>query len=377
MKQIVTLFIWIFFLGGNPGLLAQQSLLLAQQSLPDTGISGVYEVVTAVADADYGIRYFSDFGFSIVEDKRISKETAFKLYGVQSALRSIRMQNGNIDSHGLIRLLVWEQPLGRGIGYVPPETIGQRMAVMKTEDIFRLYDIFNTARENKKSWLPTYPISDDLFGLNTGEKDFFNRPVLVRENAVYGEFFNHVFFQRYGYHIEGYGTIDPETKLGTSEFTHHDFIIHAESMEEMSYLSTALGLKAEKEPVVAGDWLKGPKSVFMMEDGYSHWYQGFVSPNNICGKLKFFIPIGDKLDRSQHQRLGELGITMHSFFTPKIEMVHQNVLSHGFSATSVIENEFDERSFVFSDNAGVTWQIIEKKSTKNTPVKELKVELSN
>ena len=350
---------------------------IAQDALPDTGISGVYEVVTAVKDADYGIRYFSDFGFSVISDVNISESKALELYGVKSSLRSIRMQNGDIDSHGLIRLLIWENALGPGIGYVPPETIGQRMSVMKTEAIFRLFDIYDTARKNGKQWLPTYPVSDDLFGLNTGEKDFFDRPVLVRENAVYGAFFNHVFFQRYGYHIEGYGTISDSSKLRTSEFTHHDFIIKIESMDEMAYLSTALGLKAEKEPEIDGDWLKGPKAVFLMQPGDSHWYQGFVSPNNICGKLKFFIPIGNKLDRSQHQRLGELGITMHSFYTPKLDMVYSNVKDHKFEPTQIMYNEFGERAFVFRDNAGITWQILEKRESKNIPITKLKFDLTN
>ncbi|MEM9686733.1 MAG: hypothetical protein AAF934_07405, partial [Bacteroidota bacterium] len=302
-------------------------VLNAQETrLPDTGISGVYEVMLGTDDGDYAKRYFADFGFKVVDSARFSASKALKLYGVNSALRSYRLQNGETDSHGLLRILVWEQLLGPGIGYMPPETIGSRMAVMRTENIYRLYDIYHTARiEGKKPWLPTEPIADDLYGLDTGTRDFFNRPVLVRENAVYGEFFNHVFFQRYGYHIPGYGTVARNTKLRTSEFTHHDFMIKVSSMEVLSYLSTALGLKAENAPEIDGDWLKGPKRVFQMQSGDSHWYQGFVSPNNICGKLKFFMPNGLKPDKSEHQRIGEKGITLHSFYTPKLNYVHELV----------------------------------------------------
>jgi len=351
----------------------------AQESypLPDTGISGVYEVMMGTDNASYAIRYFGEFGFTVVDSASYSRKEAEALYGVSSALKSYRLQNGNIDSHGLLRLLVWENPVNDGIGYAQPETIGQRMSVMKTNDIIRLHDIYLTARNNGKRWLPTEPIADDLFNLNGGDKDFFSRPVLVRENAVYGEFFNHVFFQRYGYHIEGYGTIEPQTKLKTSEFTHHDFIINASSMKEMSYLSTALGLKAEKKPELNGDWSKGPKRVFMMEPGYSHWYQGFVSPNNICGKLKFFIPNSARPDKSEKQKIGALGITLHSFYTPKIELVYENVKEHKFLSSQILKNEFGESSFVFTDNAGVSWQIIEKGEIQNIPVTELKFQLTN
>ncbi|KAA1244951.1 hypothetical protein [Aquimarina sp. RZ0] len=349
-----------------------------KKELPKTVISGVYEVMLGTDDATYAKKYFADFGFQITHSASISASEAKKLYGVNSGLTSYRLQNGKIDSHGLLRILEWKQPLGEGVGYASIETIGSRMAVMRTHDIFRLYDIYQTARGvGKKPWFATEPISDDLFGLNTGERDFFNRPVLVRENAVYGQFFNHIFFQRYGYLIPGYGTIEESTKLRTSEFTHHDFIINATSLDQISYLSTALGLQAEEEPTLDGDWLKGPKEVFQMEPGFSHWYQGFVSPNNICGKLKFFIPNGLRPNKSQHQRIGEKGITLHSFYTPKLDYIYQLVLNHqNLTCTKIQRNEFEEDSFVFSDTAGISWQIIEKtKIPKNKPVTQLKFEI--
>ncbi len=348
------------------------------QKLPDTGISGVYEVMLGTDNANFAIKYFADFGFNLINKETISAVQAQKIYDVPSKLTSYRLQNGDIDCHGLLRILEWDKPLGEGIGYAPVETIGSRIAVMRTNDIFRLYDIYQTARDvGKKPWLPTEPIADDLFGLNTGERDFFNRPILVRENAVYGEFFNHIFFQRYGYVIPGYGTIESGTKLKTSEFTHHDFVINATSMDQMSYLSTALGLTAEEEPTIDGDWLKGPKRVFQMEPGFSHWYQGFVSPNNICGKLKFFIPRGIKTNKSAHQRIGEKGITLHSFYTPKLSMVHELVSNHELKPSRIQENEFKEQSFVFTDTAGVSWQIIERKQApKNVPITELNFETS-
>ena len=90
------------------------------------------------------------------------------------------------------------------------------------------------------------------------------------------------------------------------------------SMSDLSYLRDVLGLKSEGEPSIDGDWMAGPRVTFMMEGGYSHWYQGWVSPNNICGKLKFFMATSPKPDRSAHQRVGELGITLHSFYTAKL-----------------------------------------------------------
>jgi len=353
------------------------SISFAQQksAIPDTGISGVYEVMHGVESADFSIKYFNAYGFTVVDSTTLSAEKAFALYGVRSALTSYRMQNGDIDSHGLLRLLVWKNPLGRGVGYAPPETIGQRMAVMRTLDIFRLTDIYQAARDANQKWLAIEPIADDLFGLDDKKKDFFNRPVIVRETGIYGAFFNHVFFQRYGYHIPGYGTIGEHSELKSSEFTHHDFIVKGD-VNDLIYLQTVLGLKAEKPPVLDGDWQKGPQRVFQMSPGDSHWYQGFVSPNNICGKLKFFIPIGNKADRSAYQRPGELGITLHSFYVPKLDKVLKLVNEDkSLKASKVQKNEFGESCFNFIGPLGCTWQIIEKSQTKHQPLKELKFEL--
>jgi hypothetical protein len=349
------------------------------QTLPETGISGLYEVIMGVKDANYAIKYFNEFGFRVIDSVEMSEADALKLYGVKSKLKSYRMQNGEVDAHGLLRLLVWDERLGDGVGYPVPETLGSRMAVMLTSDIFRLYDIFKAARDiGKEPWLPTEPIADDLFGLDGKEKNtFFKRPVYVRENAVYGEFFTHVFFQRYGYDIPGYGVINLNSNLKTSEFTHHDFTIKAENMDCLRYLSEGLGMKPEKEPEIDGDWLKGPKRVFVMEDGATHLYQGFVSPNDICGKLKFFIPQQYKPDRTEHQRIGELGITLHSFYTPKLKMVYDNLVKLNIKPTAIQKNEFNENSFVFKGPDGVSWQIIEKLTpTKYTPVKKLEMKMT-
>jgi hypothetical protein len=355
--------------------------LLSFQSfaqLPETGISGVYEVMVGVKNPQTMIKYFGEYGFTVKDSSQLSESQALEVYGVKSALKSYRLQNGDIDSHGLLRLLVWEKPLGDGVGFNIPETVGSRMAVMMTKDIIRLVDIYKMERQNGKQWLPIDPIFDDPLHVKDGQKvDFFNRPVGVRETAVYGDWFTHVFFQRYGYEISGYGTINKNAPLQTSEFTHHDFFIKGDMAEVTKYYSEALGLKPEKPIEIDGDWLKGPKQVFQMPDGYSHYYRGFVSPNNICGKLKFFVTRGNKPDMTAHQRVGELGMTLHSLFTNKLSMVHDLVKKQRIVPTKIQKNEFNEQSFFFVGPDGVSWQIIEKKETTHKPLNKLEFKFLN
>lgn len=367
-----TLFLPLFFLS---------ALTFAQEpptkTIPNTGISGVYEAMVGVEDANYALRYFSEFGFESVASATLSKEAAMATYGVPSALTSYRLQNGDIDSHGLIRLLAWENPLGPGVGYAPPETVGTRMAVMRTADIHRIADVFEDWRGTGEApVLIAGPVYDDLYDATEGKADIFNRRVGVREMGVYGRWFNHVFFQRYGYTIPGYGTLDAQSPLRTTELTHHDFFVAGNLDEVTAYYEDVFGLKAENEKAaIDGDWLPGPKAVFKMSDGRSHWYRGFVSPNNICGKLKFFSLDGLHTadDRSARQRPGELGITLHSFWTPKLDFVHQRANDAGLSPSSIGKNEFGERSFLLTGPDGATWQLIERDGTKHSPVTEFEL----
>ena len=125
--------------------------------LPETGISGVYEVMVGVKNPQTMIKYFGEYGFSVKDSSQLSENQTFEIYGVKSTLKSYRLQNGDIDSHGLLRLLVWEKPLGDGVGFNIPETVGSRMAVMMTKDIIRLVDIYKLERQNGKQWLPIDP----------------------------------------------------------------------------------------------------------------------------------------------------------------------------------------------------------------------------
>ena len=65
--------------------LCASSPVLAQATLPRTGISGVYEVMTGVRDAGPAIEYFAEFGFRVVAQSKLSAAEVKALYGVDSA----------------------------------------------------------------------------------------------------------------------------------------------------------------------------------------------------------------------------------------------------------------------------------------------------
>ncbi|QHJ13910.1 hypothetical protein FX988_04191 [Paraglaciecola mesophila] len=218
MKKLLKLSIFGLLLSVSVGATSTEN------PLPDTGVGGVYEVMIGTDDSVTLLKYLRQFGFEQIDKGQIGREKARLLYGVDSALTSYRLQNGATASHGLIRILEWETLLVEGIGYAKPETTGQRMMVMRTNDILRIHDVFADARSAGQKWLPTPTVYADLYGMTQGKTDVLNRRTGVREMAVYGELFNLVLFQRYGYTIEGYGAIVAQSPLKTSEITHNDFI---------------------------------------------------------------------------------------------------------------------------------------------------------
>lgn len=324
------------------------------------GISGVYEAVIGTHDLNEALRYYGEMGFRVTNTGYLNKLAAQNLYGIPSALKGYRLQNGKSDSHGLIRLWIWDEPLGDGVGYAQPGTIGMRIAAMLTTDIFWLHDIYSDAREGGEPWLVTDPIRQGVMGDADGPFSFYERAATTREMAVYGKEMNHLFYQRYGYTIPGYGNIHLATRLGTSELTHHDLFIRVDSFQQLNYLVTALGLQADGPPVLEGDWLSGPRHLYLLQPGESYWFQTFRSPNNICGKLRFFMPVDPRADRSDRQRPGYSGITAHTFYTPRLGLVWASVTEAGLEPTPIMPNEFGERCFVFRGPEGNTWQVIEK-----------------
>ena len=343
--------------------------------IPDTGISGVYEAMIGTDDAKPLLTFYQQFGFEVKKQASFSAKEAKALYGVDSALTAYRLQNGAIDSHGLIRILQWQKPTGEGVGYAPPETVGQRLMVMRTKDIFRIYDIFSDARSSGEPWFPTHPVYDDLYDMTEGKLNVINRRVGVREMASWGQSANIVFYQRYGYTIPGYGTIGDHAPLATSEVTHNDFMLgghtKADMHEQTDYYRDVFGFKPEGPVVIDGDWQAGPKTVFNMADGATHWYRGFVSPNNISGKLKFFVNPDKRPNRANEVQPGAKGINIHSLYTDKLKMVHQLAQKHQLAVSDIQRNEFGEKAFLVTGADGAYWQIIQTPKVENPPKTKL------
>jgi len=341
----------------------------------DTGVSGVYEVMVGTTDAEKMIAHFDLFGFRPIAEKKLDADAAFRIYGIRAGLRSVRMQNADTDAHGLLRILEWENLLP-GVGYARPDTPGQRMAVMRTADIMRIVDVFKDERRSGQPWLVQEPVLDNIYQSPTESPGLHDRRIAVRETGIWGAWFNHIFFQRYGYDLPGYGYLNEDSVFRASEFTHHDFILDKPLAEMVGYYVTALGFKPEQQaPVINGDWQPGARAVFSMPPGHSHEYMGMVSPNNIAGKLKFFHPL-DRVFSSRIHRvaINAEGINMHSLFVDNLSQVKLLLREEGIESMPIVKNEFGEDSFVFTGPDNAHWQVLKLgKPPDKPPVTEFKL----
>ena len=112
-------------------------------------IEGIYEVCIGVLEPISAIQYWEQFGYRIDRTGELSAAAAKQLYGVNSALRSIRLAHQNAD-HGLIRLMVWQNPINEGLGMGSMKVKGNRWATPLTADVLT---ILNHAEEAAKAGL--------------------------------------------------------------------------------------------------------------------------------------------------------------------------------------------------------------------------------
>ena len=78
-------------------------------------------------------------------------------------------------------------------------------------------------------------------------------------------------------------------------------------------------------------------------------------------------------DRSARQRPGELGITLHSLWTPKLALVHRLARDNGLEPGVIGDNEFGERSFLVRGPDGASWQLIERRRARSPAVTEFQL----
>ena len=350
-------------------LLIFATLSASGQTAEDPAISGVYELAIGATDPIPVIEYLQQFGYRVGRSGELSAEEAETLYGVRSALRSVRLRHQDAD-HGLYRLMIWDEPTNDGLGLAHMKVLGGRWGAAVTRDV---YEILNHAEDAAKLGRPVYfvePQRQVIYGGGEDSRPFLDPALCVREMLLVRPSTRQILFQRYDYELPLYGRIAEDSALRTSQVTHAGLITQGDP-EALDFYDQVLGLLRARHGHVSDDSDLASKHIFELEPGQKYMSTDFDDPRSDpsdlskvrSGRLKIirFIDGPPLEDLRDHSQPGSLGLSLYTYRVRDIEDYHRRVGAS--SATGVREisaNEFGERSFAFVAPDGYTFALVER-----------------
>jgi catechol 2,3-dioxygenase-like lactoylglutathione lyase family enzyme len=333
-------------------------------------VKGIYEVCLGVREAVSAFQYWEQFGYRIGQVGELSAAAAEKLYGVNSALQSIRLYHKNAD-HGLIRLMVWQKPTNEGLGMGSMKVRGNRWATTLTAD---LLNILNQVEEAAKAELPikyTNPHWEIIYNKERKSRPFIDPAMGVREMLVLQPLTRQVLFQRFGYTLPHYGQIDKNSAFKTSQFTHMGMVIQDDSKETLKFYEEVLGLLRVRDDVETSyeSSLAG-REFFDLKPGEKFFLTAFDDPRSSktdflavrSGRLYIIrFPNSLKL-ASQFERAkpGCLGMCLYTYRVGSLGVYGDRLRAgQAQNITDIVGNEFGEKSLSFVAPDGYFWTLLE------------------
>ena len=323
-------------------------------------ITGLYENCMGIkaAGREAAIRYWGELGYRVVQEAELAASEAQALYAHASPLKSVRLQNGEAADHGIVRLMLWEQPRNNGLEQARPLDVGSRWFASMVKDIFTVYDAFEDDKAAGQNWTYSFPARAIINEGNLGQ-GFYERFRGVREMFVIGEGTRQAFFQRYGYNRPGYGTITAESPLGVSEGTHSSMVTADHTTA--SFYQEVLGLLPLNPAKQSGYQKPATGATLMLQEGEEFLLTAFQSPDTIVGLMQIYSPLYPSPDYRELARPGSLGISLFTYKVDDLDAYYERVKASPATAlTPVVANEFGESSFGFFAPDGMYWCLISK-----------------
>ncbi len=335
-----------------------------------TTIAGIYEVCIGVPEPISAIQYWEQFGYRIGQLGELSASLANQLYGVNSSLRSIRLYHQDAD-HGLIRLMIWQNPTHQGLGTSSMKVKGNRWATALTTDALT---ILNHAEEAKTAgWDIRYtnPYWEIIYNKERKSRPFIDPAIGVREMLLLQPLARQVLFQRFGYTLPHYGQINQNAAFQTSQFTHMGLIVQDDSKETLQFYEDVLGLLRVRDDVETSyeSSLAG-RDLFDLNPGEKFIVTAFDDPRSSVsdfmaarsGRL-YIVRFPDAINlesRFEAAQPGSLGMCLYTYQVQGIEKYCDRIQqSSAQNVTNIVSNEFGEMSFSFLAPDGYFWTLVE------------------
>jgi hypothetical protein len=334
-------------------------------------IGGLYEVCVGVPDLAESMAYYERFGCHAGRFGTLDAAGARALYGVDSALRSVRLHHQDSD-HGLVRLMQWERPVNDGLGLDDDlRCLGSRWGVRLTASVL---DIANHAARARELGAPLRLIEPILavIGEVTGERaprPFVEPIVGVREMVLIQPLYRQVFFERFGYDSPRYGRICPTALFRCSQHTHAGLVIATDDHQVLRFYDEVLGLKRWYDGEVPWSKAVGSRRIFGLEQDEGFWMTDFDDPRSghsledrRSGKLKVvrFAYSSRLPDKRERSRPGCLGYSLYTWRANDIEGLWKLVQAGGATrVTDVLCDEFGTPAFSCVAPDGCSWTLLQ------------------
>jgi hypothetical protein len=290
-------------------------------------IGGLHEACFGVPDLDAAARYWAAFGFRPMARGKLDAAGAEALYGVRSAVESLRL--GHLDSdHGFVRLMRWERPQGDGIGLAPLRAHGSRWVGQFVRSALDLANHGAAARRAGWPLLDIAPSYIELPGAGSqqaggqGPRPFEDRLPAVREYTLIQPLWRQAFLERFHYDSALMGRIDDHALLRASQVVNASMMIASDDPGVYDFYATVLGLRAFPVQDVPWEQAMASRSVFDLREGEKHWCHVFEDPRSggtpdtrRSGRLYLFrFPRSAILpDRQAASQPGHLGCTLYTW----------------------------------------------------------------
>ncbi|MEC4814631.1 MAG: VOC family protein [Scytonema sp. PMC 1069.18] len=333
-------------------------------------IIGIYEVCIGVREPISAIQYWEQFGYRIGQTGELPAQTAYQLYGVNSFLRSIRLYHQNAD-HGLIRLMVWQNPTNEGLGIASMKVKGNRWGTSLTADVLNILNNVEEAKAAGWSIKYTYPYWEVIYNKHRKSRPFVEPAVGVREMLLLQPLWRQVLFQRFGYTMPLYGDIHQSSAFRTSQFTHMGMIIQDDTKETLKFYDEVMGLLRVRDDVETSyeSSLAG-RAFFELQPGERFYVTAFDDPRSSTTDLsaarsgRLYIirfPNSMKLDaRYEAAQPGSLGMCLYTYRVQGLNWYCDRLIASPVQKyTTIVANEFGEMSFSFVAPDGYFWTLLE------------------
>jgi len=335
----------------------------------ETTIGGVYEVGIGTRDADALVKYWERFGYRIGQSGELDEKEAFRLYGVKSKLKSIRLFHQEAD-HGLIRLMQWEKPVNDGLSMSPMNVLGNRWGAMLTADVYNLQNHAEEAIAQKRPIFMVEPQRAEIYKLEKRPIPFLENYASVREMCLIQPESRQILFQRFGYALANYGRVNDQSFFKSSQITHFGMVIYR-NQENIDFYGKVLGLLKVKENADFDSDYNNPSSraIFSLLPHQKYGATDFDDPRSSknpaearSGRLKiiWFSPDSKLENKFAFTNPGSLGLSLYTYRVKGIQNYYAKVkASPATGLTEIQMNEFGEKSFSFVAPDGYFWTILE------------------